>query len=157
GRADASEKRNWCPRLSFGSAAERDVGGGPPYNSSMNAVPSDGDARRLEQYQALLEVSEAITRTADLTELFRDLAPLLARVVPFAFLFRLLHDPAANAMRLHVLESGRAEPVSFHHGTTPLESPSGLVWQTQQPLVIDDYEQETRYPHMTPIWRERGL
>jgi formate hydrogenlyase transcriptional activator len=123
----------------------------------MSAGPSDGDARRLEQYRTLLEVAEAITRTADLAELFRDLAPRLQRVVPFDFLFLLLHDPAENAMRLHVLESGRSEPVHFHPGTTPLESPSGEVWQTQRPQFITDYEQETRFPHMVAIWRERGL
>jgi formate hydrogenlyase transcriptional activator len=123
----------------------------------MSVGPSDGDARRLEQYRALLEVSEAITRTADLAELFRDLAPRLRRVVPFDLLILLLHDPAENAMRLHILESGRPEPVSFQHGPTPLESPSGLVWQSQQPMVIADYERETRFPHMTPIWRDRGM
>jgi formate hydrogenlyase transcriptional activator len=128
-----------------------------PYNSSMSDEPPEGDGRRVQQYRALLEVAESITRYGDLAELFRDLAPRLRRVVPFDFLFLLLHDPAENAMRLHLLESGRSEAVSVPHGPTPLDSPSGLVWQTQQPMVIPDYEQETRFPHMTPVWRERGI
>jgi formate hydrogenlyase transcriptional activator len=123
----------------------------------MSADPPDGDARCLQQYRALPEVSEAITRYGDLADLFRDLAPRLRRVVPFDCLFLLLHDPAENAMRLHILESGRPEAVSLPHGPTPLESPSGLVWQTQEPMVIPDYEQETCFPHMTPIWRSRCI
>jgi formate hydrogenlyase transcriptional activator len=123
----------------------------------MSDAPPEGDGRRVQQYRALLEVAESITRYGDLAELIRDLAPRLRRVVPFDFLFLLLHDPAENAMRLHVLESGRPEAVSVPHGPTPLDSPSGLVWQTQQPMVIPDYEQETRFPHMTPVWRERGI
>jgi formate hydrogenlyase transcriptional activator len=123
----------------------------------MSGEPTEGDGRRVQQYRALLEVAEAITRYGDLAELIRDLAPRLRRVVPFDFLILLLHDPAENAMRLHVLESGRPEAVSVPHGPTPLDSPSGLVWQNQQSMVIPDYEQETRFPHMTPVWRERGI
>jgi formate hydrogenlyase transcriptional activator len=37
------------------------------------------------------------------------------------------------------------------------ETPSGLVWQTQQPLVLPDIDQETRYPKVMHLLREHGV
>src|ERR1700677_2219185 len=71
------------------------------YNTRMSTVSPDDP--RLRQYQALLDVSEAITRHGDLAELFHDLAGRLRQVVPFAYITVLLHDPAANMMRRHLL------------------------------------------------------
>ena len=56
------------------------------------------------QYQALLEVSQSVASHRDLTALFRDLVERLPRVVSFDSLWLVLHDPARNRMRLHVLE-----------------------------------------------------
>ena len=56
------------------------------------------------QYQALLEVSQSVASHRDLAALFRDLVERLPRVVSFDSLWLVLHDPARNRMRLHVLE-----------------------------------------------------
>jgi transcriptional regulator with GAF, ATPase, and Fis domain len=58
----------------------------------------------IEQYQALLEVSEAIAAHRDTAALFRALAELLRRVIQFDFIFVTLHDPAYNCMRLPLIE-----------------------------------------------------
>jgi formate hydrogenlyase transcriptional activator len=109
------------------------------------------------QYQALLDVTEAITRHGDLSELFHDLAGRLRPVVPFAYISVLLHDPATNMMRRHLMES--EEPERYINGPleTPLDSPGGQVWHTQQPMFIPNFEREARFPFMTPIWRSFGL
>lgn len=57
------------------------------------------------QHRALLEVAEAISQHRDLGELFHELAERLHRVVNFEYLNLILHDPARNVMRLHILES----------------------------------------------------
>jgi transcriptional regulator with GAF, ATPase, and Fis domain len=67
----------------------------------MSQEPPDAGLRP-EQFQALLEVSESITRHGDLAELFHDLARRLRRVVPFDFISVLLHDDAMDMMRLHI-------------------------------------------------------
>jgi formate hydrogenlyase transcriptional activator len=115
------------------------------------------DAATLQRYETLLGVLESITRHGDLTELFHDLAQRLRLVVPFDFITVLLHDDAANVMRLHIMES--AQPQHVRHGpdTTPVESPGGWVWQTQEPMVIADYEQEARFPRLLPVWRGYGM
>src|SRR5262245_27305173 len=89
-----------------------------------------------QRYRALLAVAEAIIALRDLHALFHDLAGRLQQVVRFDYLILVLHDAAHNAMRLHVLET--SEPTSPPPGMLiPIEeAPSGLVWQTQQPLII---------------------
>src|SRR3989442_710595 len=87
-----------------------------------------------EQYQALLEVSEAIAVHRDLSELFRDLANRLHRVVNFEHMRLLLYDPERHTMRLHVLETPQASELPPCSELPVDESPGGLGWQSQQPL-----------------------
>ena len=112
---------------------------------------------RLQQYQALLDVSESITRYADLAELFRDLAGRLRRVIPFDFITVLLHEDDGDVMRLHVLEPARPGHAYGGPELTPIDSPGGIVWRTQVPMVIPDLEKQTDYPNMLPIWQELGM
>jgi formate hydrogenlyase transcriptional activator len=119
----------------------------------MSPEPADA----VQCYEALLGVLESISRHSDLSELFHDLAQRLRAVIPFDFITVLLHDSAENVMRLHIMESGQAESVRLGPNTAPVESPGGWVWQTQQPMVIADYEQETRFPRLIPVWRGYGM
>ncbi len=105
-------------------------------------------ANPLDQYQALLEVSEAITAHRELASLFRELAGRLPAVAPFDFIGLVLHDPLAHVMRVHVLET-----VAVDQRTTRLdglelpveESATGWVWAHQQPLIIPSLAEETRF------------
>jgi formate hydrogenlyase transcriptional activator len=110
------------------------------------------------QLEALLEVSEAIAQQRDLPALFHDLAGRLHSVVDFDFLSLVLHEPSRNVMRLHVLETrvpGGNKPVGTE---SPLEgNPSGWVWQTQQPFVVVDTEEETRFPEFLHRFREHNV
>ncbi len=100
----------------------------------------------LDQYQALLEVSEAIAAHRDPAALFRDLAELLRGVIQFDFIFVALHDPARNCMRLPLVEIAIPLQVNLP-GELPIETtPAGWVWQTQQSLLIADVEREARFP-----------
>ena len=109
------------------------------------------------QLEALLEVSEAIAQQRDLPALFHDLAGRLHSVIEFDFLSLVLHDPVRNVMRLHILETNI--PTEKAAGTeSPIEGhPSGWVWQTQQPLVILDVDEETRFPDFMSRLREHNV
>jgi formate hydrogenlyase transcriptional activator len=117
----------------------------------QHSSPLEHSRRQLE---ALLEVSEAIAQQRDLPALFHDLAARLHSVIDFDFLTLVLHDAAKNVMRLHILETDI--PLEKHTGTEVAieDSPSGWVWQNQRPYLIDDLEQETRFPEF--IQRLRG-
>jgi len=109
------------------------------------------------QLEALLEVSEAIAQQRDLPALFHDLAARLHSVIDFDFLTLVLHDGVKNVMRLHVLET-RIPTEKVEGSESPIEgNPSGWVWQTQEPLVIADVEEETRFPDFTPRLRQHNV
>jgi formate hydrogenlyase transcriptional activator len=118
------------------------------------AAPLEHSRRQLE---ALLEVSEAIAQQRDLPALFHDLAGRLHSVVDFDFLTLVLHDSERNVMRLHVLET-RIPSEKPTGSESPVEgSPSGWVWQTQQPFVVSDIEEETRFPDFLQRLREYNV
>jgi formate hydrogenlyase transcriptional activator len=105
----------------------------------------------------LLEVSEAIAQQRDLRALFHDLAGRLHSVIEFDFLTLVLHDPARYVMRLHVLET-RIPGEKAAGSESPVEgNPSGWVWQTQQPFVVSDTDEETRFPDFLKRFREHNV
>ena len=119
------------------------------------ALTTDTD-NATDQYRALLDVSESIALNRDLNALFEDLAQRLRGVVQFDYLNLVLHVAEHNAMRLRVLASTGAMDSSSWE--TPVEeSPSGFVWQTQEPLVIPDVRQETRYPKVMQLLLDYGV
>src|SRR5215468_266429 len=108
------------------------------------------------EYQALLEVSESITLHRDLPGLFHDLFRRLPRLVSFDSLSLILHNPERNTMRVHIVEmEGRAQMDVVERLIEA--SPSGFVWETQQPLVVADTEQETRFPEAMASFRASGI
>jgi formate hydrogenlyase transcriptional activator len=81
----------------------------------------------------------------------------LHRVVEFDYLNLILHDAARNVMRVHILAA--EEPGTLRPGVEfPVEeTPSGLVWETQQPFVMPDAEKETRFPQLLQNFRENHV
>jgi formate hydrogenlyase transcriptional activator len=95
-------------------------------------------------FEALLQISDTIAGARDLEELLRLLAPTLREAVDFDYVAVFLHDPEKNLMNLHLIER-------FFDGPTPTSSiptersPSGRCFLTQEPLIIDDVDSETRF------------
>ena len=108
------------------------------------------------QYQALLEISEAIASHRELDQLFRDLAPRLHRVVEFDFANLILHEPARKMMKSHVLET--PDPAyACPGGECPMESPGGWVWETQKSWVVSNLSGDARFPDLGRWLHERGI
>jgi formate hydrogenlyase transcriptional activator len=105
----------------------------------------------------LLAVSEAIVSHRDLPALFDELAGRLHRVVPFHSLALVLHEAVTNTMRLHVLGSSDPMPDVPAIVLPVEEDPAGLVWQTQQPLIISSVAEERRWPQFLEQVRPHGL
>ena len=118
-----------------------------PANSSPSraraASPIDHDGRQLE---ALLDVSEAIAQQRDLKGLFHHLSERLHTVLPFDFLVLVLHDASRNAMRLHIREANLPNEVEEQSEFPLADSPTGWVWEHQQPFISLDASTDTRYP-----------
>jgi formate hydrogenlyase transcriptional activator len=110
-----------------------------------------------ERYQALLEVAEAISVHRDVHELFRDLARRLPRVVQVNFVSLSLHDPAENRMRLQTIQANVPADLVGGHEEPLDETPAGGVWQSQQPILVPDLADETRWPKVTGRMQEDGI
>ena len=108
------------------------------------------------KYRTLLEVSQAIAAHQSVTELFQDLGRRLHTVLNFSYLSLILHDADHDVMRLHTLHAEGAPSIQpgMEFGMT--ESPSAEVWRTQQPLIIDDTERETRFGRAMRTLSENG-
>ena len=110
-----------------------------------------------DRYRALLGVSEAIATQRDLPGLFHGLAGQLAQVVPFDFLSLVLHDAATDTMRLHVVETREPIPPQPVIELHPEDDPAGLVWQTQEPLIISNAAELSRWPRLLESVQQYGV
>src|SRR5947207_2314014 len=101
---------------------------------------------RLEQYRALLQVSEAIAVNRRLPDLIRDLSIRLQEAVQFDYVSLILHDPQRDVLRLQIMETPLQTSIRTGSEMSVDESPAGEAWKTQKPFIAADVEKETRYP-----------
>src|SRR5512132_1263417 len=99
-----------------------------------------------EQYLTLLALEKAISSHRSIPHLFRDLACRLQDLFKFRDIGVMLHDETHDVMRLYVLEACEGllrEPVT----EVPIEgSIAGWVWRNQEPMVVSDLQNDTRFP-----------
>jgi formate hydrogenlyase transcriptional activator len=114
-------------------------------------------ARTKDQLRLLFEVSEAIASHGDLTALFRDLARRLPPVVPFEVIALFIHDPDKNVLRIQMLGTAEADRVPAGMEVPVDDSFSGLVFKTQEPLVVRRPEQDLRFPPSQALLRDIGV
>ncbi len=102
------------------------------------------------RYKALLDVLEAIALHGDLQALFHDLAVRLPSVLNFDSIGLVLHNPANDTVRLHLLET-RGENTQTDREISFVDLPvdqalGGIAWREQQSLVVFDTDKDTRAP-----------
>jgi formate hydrogenlyase transcriptional activator len=113
----------------------------------------------IDQYRAVVAITETIVSYRGLPELFRDLAGQLHQVVKFDALFLLLYDESANTINLHILETfvalprGRSGPVD----ASPETDPAGWVVHHQKPLVIANHAEAARWPMFLELVQTVGV
>jgi formate hydrogenlyase transcriptional activator len=117
----------------------------------------DPSQLRLEQYRALLQVSESIAVNRHLPDLIRDLSARLQEVVQFDYIGLLLHDPQRNVLRLQAMETPIQVLVAAGFEMGVDVSPAGEVWKTQEPFISPDLERDNRYAPLFQILRDRNV
>ena len=110
-----------------------------------------------EPYRALLAVSQAIVAHRDLPPLFHELAERLHEVACFDFLSLVLHDAATDTMRLHVLETAETVPAGTVIVLPTDQDPAGVVWKTQQPLIMSGCDELARWPRLLELAQPYGV
>jgi formate hydrogenlyase transcriptional activator len=104
----------------------------------------------------LLDVSRLAASRRDLESLLAELVVLLQRAVRFDRLAVVLHDPSREVMRLHTLAA--VEPVvPTVIELSPVSTPSGVAWLTQQPVFVPSVDRETRFPAIITFLQSEGM
>lgn len=122
-------------------------------DKSTQSVLGDQSSR----YQALLEVSEAIAAHRDLTHLLQDLAQRLPRIVPLNFIGLALYRPDRDTIQDYIIQANIPADIQGGKEWALDAHPSGWVWQAQQPLIISDLTQDSRFPTVLPLMLEDGV
>jgi formate hydrogenlyase transcriptional activator len=112
---------------------------------------------RLEQYRALLQVSESIALNRHLPDLISDLSVRLQEAVQFDYIGLLLHDPLRNVLRVQAMETPIPTSIAAGFEMGVDESPAGEAWKTQQPFIASDVDRDNRYPPVLQILRNVGV
>jgi formate hydrogenlyase transcriptional activator len=122
-----------------------------------NAAVSSVDVQT-QKYRTLLELSKAIASHRDLSELFHDIACRLRNLFPFRDLAVMLHDGEKNVMRSYFYEGCEEADWASKKPTEVAidESINGHVWRDQQPLIIRNLDQDTRFP-TAQILRDKNI
>src|SRR5215831_5702790 len=118
---------------------------GKPGEASAGGAHDPGAGVPADLNRVLLDVARSTASCRSLECLLHDLTGVLHRFAGFDRLAVVLHDADRNVMRLHSLASLHASSVTVHE--LPIEdSPAGIAWQTQEPVVLSNLERETRFP-----------
>jgi formate hydrogenlyase transcriptional activator len=125
------------------------------HDDSLSA-PHRESANSSDQLRLVMQVSEAIATHCDLTTLFRDLAKRLPATVPFEFIGLFLHDPARDVMRVHLLGTADADAVPPGLEIPVGGSFSGLVFTTQEPVIVRNPEEASRFPMTLSLMQRMG-
>ncbi len=112
----------------------------------MSQTVQRAEQQAAQRYRALLEVADSIAAHRDSQALFHDLAGKLHAVIDFDYINVVLYDPGKQIFKLHILESSQPTHVDPHLELPPADTPTGWVFEHQQAMVVDDVEQDVRYP-----------
>lgn len=125
---------------------------------NASAVQTVVDDQQTQKYLTLLELSKVIASHQDLTQLFHELACRLQNLFPFRDLAVMLHDGQRNVMRSYTLEGRDADEWVGKEPTevSVEESINGHVWKSQTPIIIDNLDQDFRFP-AAQIIRDKGI
>src|SRR5262249_41426347 len=104
-----------------------------------------------------LEVSESIASHRDVGALIQDLAKRLPRVVPFDVVNLVLYDPQRDVMCLHALVAPECSKVRPGLESPMKETTTGLVWEAQQSVMVEDVAAERRFPRLMSVLRDNGV
>ena len=97
------------------------------------------------KYRALTEISEAFLGSRDLDALFRSLWDTLRKLIRFDWVVLVLINEQTRRYRIETIAGDVPQGTVVGLEMPLTESPSEMVWETQEPLYIANLENETRF------------
>lgn len=116
--------------------------------ASNSVALQDFSDSSIHRYEELLRASSAIAACRDSRTVVERFANELQRFVRFDYVMITVIDEATRKVRWRVFQAfGSNENLSIPE-FQPHESPTGWAYESQQPIVIKDWEREDRYPRL---------
>src|SRR5882724_989836 len=120
-----------------------------------STIQKPGESAVIERYEALLRVSQTLISIRSSEELFSILARELRAVVIFYVMGVGIYDEKAHEM--HTTSYGEPGVPLQAPKFAPEETFSWWVYQHQQPLIIPSLDEETRFPAVAEMLKNRGV
>jgi len=109
------------------------------------------------RYQALLAVTQHLSRHLQLETLIGELRAALEPLISFTFLALSLFHPEDGKVRLRVLSSNVIPAVQPKTEWAESESPGWHVRETQRPLYVSEVDREISYPAFHQMLQANGI
>ncbi len=111
-----------------------------------------------ERYVALLRAANAIATCSDCSTASDTLVTELREVTPFDYLQVVAFNHETGAPDWYLLEANGKRLALSGQDVPPLEeTPTAWVYQYGQPLITDDWTEETRFEKHAPLLTELGI
>ncbi len=109
-----------------------------------NALNAEASARYQQQLtrerdrlRLLLEISNAVSSSLEIHDLFSRIAPSVRRAFPCDYVSLLLYDETTRQLRLHELDFPEGHGLIRRDALVPLDdSPGGAVYRSRKPRVL---------------------
>lgn len=110
-----------------------------------------------ERLSALLKLTEAIATERNPSKLFAQLAHLLRNVVDFNLAYVSLYDPKREVLRLHLLDVDFPVDIPVGQEWPAREQPGRVVVETQEPILVREVDEETRFTALMNLFKGYGV
>jgi formate hydrogenlyase transcriptional activator len=113
--------------------------------------------RSPERYEALLRATGAIAAFRDCETFEQQFAEELRRVISFDYLNFLIFDETDCTVEWRLFDSSVEDAAIVAEELSGDGTISALVYERQQPMIIADWDRETRFPRMKRSLAELGI
>ena len=127
---------------------------GLAFNLAAGRAPSD---KAFYRYEELLRASSAIASCKDCRTVVERFANELKRFVRFDYVVISVVDEGTKQFGWRLFKAfGHDENIELPEFELH-ESPSGAVYETQEPIIISDWHAEKRYPRLAEYLRQYNI
>src|SRR5512133_2802955 len=102
----------------------------------------------LQKYEDLLRATAAIAGCRNIQTFRECFAHELRRYIAFDYVLVKMLDPESLAVQWSMFHAPGMDRELQLPDFAPDETPSGWVYENQEPLVFDDWQREKRFPRM---------
>jgi formate hydrogenlyase transcriptional activator len=111
----------------------------------------------IHRYEALLRASSAIATCRDSEKVVQRFADELRKFINFDYVVISVIDESTGELRWKVFNAFEIEVSPDWPVFQPHETPSGWVYESQQPMVIPDWNTESRYERLGELLRSCNI